>query len=499
MIAETFTVMCRLHDEDRNHIWNYYIRNLARPVWLAMFDNRVDVLIGNPPWLSYRNMPSEMQAIFQQLSKDRGLWHGKQVATQQDLSALFVARMIQQYLKPGGKFGFVMPNAALDRGYYQGFQSGWYQDPIEPVAVKFTEPWDLRRLRPHFFPRGSSVVFGFRTTYEKRQKMPKVVEVWRGTLPDGANSWSTIESHVQRVKTDLAQNDKSSRSVYADRFSIGATIWPRALFVVEAEASGPLGLGGGRRAVRSAVSSYEKQPWKDMRRLEGVIEAEFVRPILLSENIVPFRVLDTREAVLPIVDSDLLDGNDPRMDHYPGLSEWWQQAEGAWTQHRSSDRLELMERLDFHRDLTNQLPTPRFRVVYAKSGMHVVAALATDSRPIIDHSLYWGVVSNLDEGNYLCAVVNSPIVTELVRPLMAYGKDERHVDKQLWQLPISQYNASNSVHCRLAQLGAELAGEVSKLPLRDANFVVLRRRVRQFMATHAAATEIDRLIRTMEW
>ena len=54
VIKETFRTMCRLHDEGRNHIWGYFVRNLARPMWLAREANRVDVLVGNPPWLAYR-------------------------------------------------------------------------------------------------------------------------------------------------------------------------------------------------------------------------------------------------------------------------------------------------------------------------------------------------------------------------------------------------------------------------------------------------------------
>ncbi|TIQ91904.1 MAG: SAM-dependent DNA methyltransferase, partial [Mesorhizobium sp.] len=43
-IEGTFKTMCRLHDEGRDHIWGYYIRNLARPLWLSRPGNRVDVL-----------------------------------------------------------------------------------------------------------------------------------------------------------------------------------------------------------------------------------------------------------------------------------------------------------------------------------------------------------------------------------------------------------------------------------------------------------------------
>jgi SAM-dependent methyltransferase len=45
-ITATFEVLCRLHDEGRNHIWGYYVRNLARPLWLSRLENRVDVLVG---------------------------------------------------------------------------------------------------------------------------------------------------------------------------------------------------------------------------------------------------------------------------------------------------------------------------------------------------------------------------------------------------------------------------------------------------------------------
>ena len=74
-------------------------------------------------------MPADMQAVFQKMSDDMGLWHGRMVATHQDLSALFVARAVEQYLKLDGSFAFVMPNAALDRGYYKGFRVGQYADP----------------------------------------------------------------------------------------------------------------------------------------------------------------------------------------------------------------------------------------------------------------------------------------------------------------------------------------------------------------------------------
>jgi len=89
-VESTFATMCRLNDEGRNHVWSFYVRNLARPLWLSREENRVDCIVGNPPWLAYRFMTIEMQFTFRQMSEERGLWAGASVATHQDLSGLFL-------------------------------------------------------------------------------------------------------------------------------------------------------------------------------------------------------------------------------------------------------------------------------------------------------------------------------------------------------------------------------------------------------------------------
>ncbi|MGQ0777802.1 MAG: hypothetical protein ACT4NY_25905 [Pseudonocardiales bacterium] len=216
-------------------------------------------------------MPDDMQAAFHEMSESRQLWHGREVATHQDLSALFVARTAQQYLAEGGSFAFVMPNAVLDRGYYAGFRAGNYSDPADPIAVNFTGFWDLRRLRPHFFPRGAAVVFGQRSTTQFGTPLPPKTTRWTGQLPRDNDTWEAVSDHLTRHDADLVVHDEEAIvSPYQDRFRQGATIVPRVLFMVEKHQSGPLGLAAGRQTVRSARSSTEKKPWKELPPLEGL-------------------------------------------------------------------------------------------------------------------------------------------------------------------------------------------------------------------------------------
>lgn len=495
-ITESFQSLCRLYDEGRNHIWSYYIRNLVRPVWLSRHENRVDVLVGNPPWLSYRHMPADMQQVFQKMSSARGLWHGRAVATHQDLSALFVARTVEQYLKANGRFGFILPNAALDRGYYKGFRTGSYADPAEITTVAFTGSWDLRRLRPHFFPRAACVVFGERS--HDARPLPVTTMRWTGTLPRTAHTWPEVRPHVDIKSAELViiDDDAEDASPYGHRFSQGANVVPRVLFLVEPKPlRNPLGVGAGRREVRSARSSYEKSPWRELEGLSGVVEAEFVRLLLLGENVLPYRMLPPREAVLPIEGKELLDTDHQHLDLYPGLSKWWHDAERLWNENRASARLTLSGQLNFRNKLTDQLPASPVRLVYTASGMHVTAALVEARNAVIEHSLYWGTVSGRAEGYYLCAILNCPELTQLVRPLMAYGKDERHIDKHVWKLPIPLFDPVNPTHEKLSELGLLQANIVATLNLDEqGNYITLRQRIRQTLAEGAYAAQVSEIV-----
>lgn len=498
-LTGNFRVLCRLVDEGRDHVWSYYVRNLARPMWLSRPENRVDVLVGNPPWLAYRNMPREMQERFKDLSQERGLWHGNESATHQDLSGLFVARAIQQYLSENGRFAFVVPNAVLDRPYFAGFRSGQYHAPSESVEVVFTGSWDLRRLRPHFFPRGCGVVFGRRSGLRTAKPLPTFTEQWTGKIPRDAHDWRTAFPHFTREPATLALVGSSLvESPYGLRFSQGATIVPRMLFFVEERGTGPLGTAEGSTLVRSERSNTEKAPWKNLPAVTGAIENEFIHPVLLGESILPYRILPPRTAVLPLEGRTLMGGQHPVLDLYPGLADWWRSVERLWNTNRASERLTLLEQLDFRRKLTAQLPAPALRLVYAKAGMHVSAALVDDDSAVIDHKLYWGAVASREEGMYLCAILNTSALTNLVRPLMSYGKDERDIDKVLWKLPIPLYDPAVAEHQRLAEFGAMEAERIKALDLDETgNFVVLRRRVRSALTASPHAEELDQLVTVM--
>jgi hypothetical protein len=489
MIKATFALLCRLHDEGRNHIWSFYIRNQARPAWLSDPTHRVDVLIGNPPWLSYRYMPEAQQRVFETRVRERGLWNTGRLTTGQDLSAFFVIRSIELYLRRGGLFAFVMPRAVLSRQTYAAFRAGRYTGTPQ-FAVTFGTPWDLADVRPEPFPVPACVIIGQLTA--EADPLPTTVDAWFGRPPSGTDA-GTLSRTQRRVRPVEVV---SSASPYQAKFLNGATLYPRFLVTVIPDSPTQLGVPAGLRAVRSRQTRLDKPPWKDLPPHTGNVETIFIRPAYFGESIAPFRVLDTVDAVIPYDGSGLLAGSDDRIDRYPGLAAWWRWAERMWMQYRASERLTLLDRIDYVHGLTTQFPIAPWRVVYTASGNTLAAALVRDPWGVVEHKLYWAPVDSPDEGRYLTAILNAPIINDAVKPYQSTGAfGPRDFDKYVWLLPIPVFDAENPLHGLLVQV-ARRAEEVAATVLMPtpSSFQRMRREIRAALRQAGIESDLNEVV-----
>jgi SAM-dependent methyltransferase len=499
ILQRTFENMCDLHDDERDHIWGYYVRNLARPAWLSRPGNRVDVLVGNPPWLAYRFMTEPQQISFKWTSKQRGLWTGASHATSQDLSALFVARCIEQYLKAGGRFGYVMPGGVLALGQYLGFRTGKFNSKTESVKIRFERPWDLHKVKPKIFSQHVCVMLGRRALPDEGSvALSAVPEIWSGRLSSATVSRYEAEACLVRSIGEPLPKLSQGASPYAARFRQGAAFAPRFLFFVQPDKKGPLGAGIGRMAVRSSRSAKEKEPWVLLDDLHERIEQQFVLPAYIGESVLPFRCLPTVEVIVPWDGLRLLDGDSEDLDLYPGLATWWRKAEAIWNRHRSSNILSFSKQADYMGKLSRQLPASPIRVVYNKSGNYLVAAIVYNSSAVIGQQLYWGPVADVDEGRFLTAILNSSYVTTSVQHMQSRGENTaRHFAKVPFRLAIPLYDSSNHEHRRLVSLAerAEQLSERAVLP--ELGFEAQRTFLREELAKEGVGTEIDSFVKTL--
>jgi hypothetical protein len=231
--------------------------------------------------------------------------------------------------------------------------------------------------------------------------------------------------------------------------------------------------------------------------IETQVEVQFIRPALLGESILPFRVFQAFEAVVPIDDQGVvLDSVKSHQEsrRYDKLGEWMSRAEGFWNEH-SSGALTLVGRFDYHKELSSQFPIDTLRLVYAKAGTLPAACVIRDERAVIDHMLYWTAPASEEEAHYLAAILNSETARARAERYQARGQfGARHFDKVMFNLPIPVF-ANTSLHRELARAGAraeQVAGVVELVE--GEKFQRARKRVRDALADEGTGGEIEKLV-----
>ena len=475
-LEETIGALQMLHGEGRNHIWAYYTRNLVRPV--ALSRGKVDVIVGNPPWLIYRNTASTLRTELERQSKDLyGIWVGGIHANHQDISSLFFARSADLYLEDGGVVGMVMPHSALQTGQHSKWRTGSWQakasgrgrdrTPGRVLAVDFgcKTAWDLEGLKPNtFFPVPASVVFARRAGEGgKAAPLAGKVERWLGEPGEDVD---------RQARTIIV--DSSASSPYAGRSRNGATIFPRCLFFVEETENPAIIQAGQTVTVNPRRGSQDKEPWRslDLAAITGqTVESRHVHDVYLGETLVPYANLDPLKAVLPLklretqipTDTDgmgaiRLGGLERRM------RDRWQTVSRLWETHKQPvNKLDLLAQLDYYGKLSAQLAWQRnpaarpIRVLYSGWGAPT-AALLPDNEAIVDYTLFWIACKDAREAYFLLSIINSDALYEMVTPLMPKGQfGARHLQKHLWKLPIPEFDPDDPLHAEVFEAGESAA------------------------------------------
>ena len=400
-LESTIASMEQLHSEGRNHIWAYYTRNLVRPV--ALSRGKVDVIVGNPPWLSYRNTASTLRTELEGQSKDLyGIWVGGRHANHQDISTLFFARCADLYLNDGAVIGMVLPHSTLQTGQHSKWRTGsWHAKPSgrgrtrvpgRALSVDFgyKMAWDLEGLEPNtFFPVPASVVFARRIGEDgNAARLEGQAERWLGEPSEDADRTS---------RTSITDASTISLSPYANFARQGAVLVPRCLFLAE-ETENPTSVQVGQTVtLNPRRGSQDKEPWRSLNLDEittQTVEAEHVYDVHLGETLVPYATLSPLKAVLPFRATDgqiPADDNDVGGIRVGGLErrmrDRWRTVSRLWDKNKTTaNKLSLLGQLDYYGKLTAQLkwmqdaePRP-VRVVYGGWGVPT-AALLDDANP----------------------------------------------------------------------------------------------------------------------
>ena len=505
-----------LHKENRNHIWAYYTRNLLRPIAIAT--EKVDVIVGNPPWIAYNKTVDTLRAKMRSLGNEHNIWIGGKYATTQDISGLFFLRCMDLYLSTGGICSMVLPHGALIGGQYGKWRTGiWNSESTRHTLqadLAWDEPWDLEPLDPNnFFPVPACVVHAQRADTARR-------------LPRHAQRFEGSPDRYSRRRARLPSAEGASP--YSALARQGATVAPRRLYLLNELEADTIISASGTRNTSPRKSTQDKKPWKDLSLTDfeaKQLEEQHLFRVHLGESLVPYATLEPRLAVLPLhVDKNRsapqlrtridTSRNEPEVilnslgrrtqKRWKRMSELWEENKGA------KQTLSLVARLNYGSSLAKQLEWQEtrarraVRVIHNASG-RATAAIVNESTAYIDTSLYWIPCDNLDEAHYLLAVINSDHMWRRVQPLMSKGQfGPRHLHKKIWQFPIPRFETSSHIHRSVADAGkttvdsaGKLLKELSVFHGNDADYTTYRKELRSWLASSREGQAVERAVKKL--
>ena len=470
------TLMRELHAADRNHVWAYYIRNMIRPAVIA--EEKVDRIIGNPPWLTYGQSADIIRQELRNMSEQRyQIWAGGKLAPHQDIATLFYTRCAELYARPGTQIGMVMPHSALRAGQHLKWRSGNYKRkggrnaPSIGLNLRAHEPWDLDNVVPDFFPMPASVAFAqYIGVGQGAPLAPATVQVWRG-------DWKKDYAGISRKSEALHHDDGKYKSPYAELSNQGPTIVDRRLFFVETVPHTAMLPAANTTNVRPRQGNQDNIKYEgQLHQLEGVVYNDHLFDVYLGESISPYVTLDPLKAALPVhrptmtmpLSHDDCEGNKHGAcqlevaELHSTMQRRWNNATDMFREaHKDRGITELIDNLNHLNKLTSQLEYLQeaiagcgaTRIAYTTSG-RPTATIIRDNYAMLDTKLYQTACQSDDEAYYLTALLNSDALMAAAETFMSkglYGARDFH--KHAWKLPIPRYDASEPLHVRLSELG----------------------------------------------
>jgi hypothetical protein len=456
---QNFILLTDLKAQDRNGIWAYILKNLMRPMIFAQ--DKFDVVIGNPPWLSYRYVRNaDYQQDVKSLYQHYNLIGKKDVKlfTQMDLSTLFYAIARDRYMKPTGKIAFVMPRAVITGAkQHRPFQQ-----------LGFSRVLDMEKVSPLFNVPSCVMIQDGEVQHDS---IPSVA--YKGKLPKHEMELEDANPYLTSKEAQVSFVDSTVRSeYYHPKFTAGATLLPRTLcFIARPIPSAPASL---IVITDPSVVADSHAPYKSVK-LYGSLEDPFIFTTLLSKHLYPFGFQRLHMVGLSAFVKDnhlkMIWNMDFVAKGYLDGKRWFEAAAKKWDELKKEDsKMTLLERWDYQRTLTNQNINAPYKIVYNSSGTNIASCVLSveeikkmeiDDLPsngfVVDHKTYYYDASSLDEAHYLCAILNAPCTNQAIKAYQSQGLfGERDIHRTPFEAcAIPPFDPANTDHLELARLSKE--------------------------------------------
>lgn len=457
-----------------NGIWARIITNFLTTANLGKFD----LLVGNPPWVDWKSLPSNYRDRIKSLCISRKLFSGDVVTGGINLNicALITNVIAQNWLSDNGVIALLMPEPLVFQQSYEGFRNLYLDDDMRLYFYKFVN-WNKAG---HPF---KGVSQKFLTYYIRREKVdynhgvPVFDYIKKPKLNIDDKEIIDISSSFDISKRLLATchpeknfftyvSDPTTATYYRKMAGLssyigreGIEFYPQELMVFK------LSNMPSTKTLTALENMQNKKSKYKVPQRNVLLETEFLHPMVKGKNITPFHVelsdyivpfpYDSSNPQVPIIMDELAE-RAPKLARY-----YMENKDLLVSQTGYADRIIGKKDAEFYAlARVGAYSYAKYYVAF-RDNTKWAAAVVTDvstpwgglKRPVFqNHAVSIcerddETFITLDEAHYICGILN----TNIVAKYMETSSDARSFPIRP-RFKIPRFDENNVIHKQIGEL-----------------------------------------------
>jgi len=492
---------CRITNEQLRVVDSLFLENIKNNE-----KTKYDLVIGNPPWYTLRDIESvKYQDKIKGLADLLGIKPTPKNVLNIEIASLFFYKAHDLFMKNGSKIFFVLPKGVLTGTHASLFRSFRGFEKIKT--------WMFENEILNIFNIDFICLYAEKSSKVVNKENYNIPVIYYGTKKNIApfdyfDSIDlvaiekeelvpySIETKGKKIfvnkfisKKEFGELVHAQTSYYKDVFHKGADLNPRNLIFVTVKNidKSYVNISPDQRIFKKA-----KVPWNQALFQSQKVNKKYIFNVVKSTELVSFNVFDYYYVFLPLNKSDLsfeYFSMDTHSKHfYDLINNLYLKFKKKTTNNAS-----LLDNLNHWGKLITPRQLSKIKVVYNNSGSTLSSAVI-EGDFLVTGDLSYFDTQNIEEAYYLSSILNSQFINKQIR----IRKSSRHIFKKPFETPIPKFDSSNNLHLKLADLGRE-SNEIAQLTVQEfemVNHLSLKSKIQEKLKRTLESTlnQIDKIL-----
>lgn len=490
IVSDLFYRLYTLHRAGNDSFWPIILRNSFAPILIG---NKFDFVVGNPPWIAWKSMSKSYREGTLEIWKSYGIFEKNaydKKTTHDDFGMAVTYVAVDKYLKDGGNMVFLLPASFLKStkggegfrkfsitrfGQNIPFQilavddfSGVKLFTIPTVAVKIkkgtrmTYPMDKYRM---WFQVGRKTTIDSHAKWDDVQKKldSKTISAQPVSANDLQSSWLTM-GNMEFANKVL---DSTKHRFYSGRKGIEPA-GAKGIYLLKK----PIKCRDGLLFIENCIERQRRADFLKKGVHKGKVEEDYIYPMLGGRNIEKWRIKSNEFMIVPHtlqhkygIPVDELECN------APNTADWlnYYHDELLASRKQNGKFFNPITQPYYRLDNVGEYTYAPYKVLWKEqtgSMSAVVVGSYYESIPnadtelfskdkiiVVDSKVLMLALDNIDEAYYVCGILNSK---DVVNVIDSYAISTNRGVDVLKYLAIPKFDSENTLHLRISSLSHDI-------------------------------------------